>query len=104
MMTPLVTKALIKFAQESEPSLSRASVRQLTILAAYNAEHPADGQTSHKPNIGRGIGMAFGLWGLVVLQSVCQHQVGPFCSATKVAEDSSFSIGRWLLGSSLAGP
>jgi ATP-binding cassette subfamily C (CFTR/MRP) protein 1 len=26
------------------------------------------------PNIGRGVGMALGLWALTILQSVCQHQ------------------------------
>jgi ATP-binding cassette subfamily C (CFTR/MRP) protein 1 len=27
-----------------------------------------------QPNIGRGIAMALGLWGLVIFQSICQHQ------------------------------
>ncbi|EIW69200.1 hypothetical protein TREMEDRAFT_44369 [Tremella mesenterica DSM 1558] len=53
LMAPLITKALIRFSQE-----------------VYAAR--ANG--THQPNVGRGIGMAFGLWALVITQSVCQHQ------------------------------
>lgn len=45
---------------------------------SWSADFPvydAKQNGSEKPNIGRGIGMAFGLWGLTIFASVCQHQV-----------------------------
>ncbi|WRT65384.1 uncharacterized protein IL334_002327 [Kwoniella shivajii] len=46
LMVPLLIKALINFSKEDSP----------------------------EPNIGRGVGMAVGLFLLTVMQSVCQHQ------------------------------
>ncbi|ORY27673.1 P-loop containing nucleoside triphosphate hydrolase protein [Naematelia encephala] len=53
LMSPLVVKSLIRFSQK-----------------VYDANQ--DG--SAPPNIGRGIGMAIGLWALTIMQSICQHQ------------------------------
>ncbi|ORX36438.1 P-loop containing nucleoside triphosphate hydrolase protein [Kockovaella imperatae] len=53
LMTPLVVRALINFSKE-----------------VYNADHHG----GQRPSIGRGVGMALGLWGLTITQSLCQHQ------------------------------
>lgn len=53
LMTPIVAKKLIEFSQQ-------------VYAAAHNGEEG--------PNIGRGIGMALGMWLLVVTQSVGQNQ------------------------------
>ncbi|WVQ83494.1 hypothetical protein IAT38_005635 [Cryptococcus sp. DSM 104549] len=53
LMLPLLVKALINFSKE-----------------VYEANQNGTPQ----PNIGRGIGMAIGLFCLTVMQSVCQHQ------------------------------
>nr|XP_019004389.1 uncharacterized protein I203_02506 [Kwoniella mangroviensis CBS 8507]OCF67850.1 hypothetical protein I203_02506 [Kwoniella mangroviensis CBS 8507] len=53
LMIPLLVKALINFSKE--------------VYAANHASVP-------QPNIGRGIGMAIGLFFLTIMQSVCQHQ------------------------------
>lgn len=53
LMGPLVLKALITFAEQRS--------------AAHSAGEPL-------PNVGRGIGMAFGLWALTILTSVCNNQ------------------------------
>ncbi|KAK8861276.1 hypothetical protein IAR55_002095 [Kwoniella newhampshirensis] len=53
MMSPLLVKALINFSKE-----------------VYAAKHGGNPQ----PNIGRGVGMAIGLFCLTVMQSLCQHQ------------------------------
>lgn len=53
LMAPLLVKEIIRFSQ-----------------ATYAASR-GDGE---KPHVGRGIGMAFGLLLLSMLQSVCQHQ------------------------------
>nr|XP_019012361.1 uncharacterized protein I206_03208 [Kwoniella pini CBS 10737]OCF51142.1 hypothetical protein I206_03208 [Kwoniella pini CBS 10737] len=53
LMIPLLIKALINFSKE--------------VYAANHSNEP-------QPNIGRGIGMAIGLFLLTVMQSVCQHQ------------------------------
>ncbi|OCF34538.1 hypothetical protein I316_03579 [Kwoniella heveanensis BCC8398] len=53
LMTPLLIKALINFSKE-----------------VYAANHSGQPQ----PNIGRGIGMAIGLFFLTIMQSICQHQ------------------------------
>ncbi|KAL7417822.1 ABC protein [Mrakia frigida] len=55
LMGPLVTKQIILFAQS-------------------RARHSADPESNPQPHIGRGIGMAFGLFFLTVFASVCQHQ------------------------------
>lgn len=41
------------------------------MVKVYAANHGGAPQ----PNIGRGIGMAFGLWGLTIVASISQHQV-----------------------------
>ncbi|WVF66753.1 hypothetical protein IAT40_001495 [Kwoniella sp. CBS 6097] len=53
LMTPLLIKALINFSKE--------------VYAANHSNQP-------QPNIGRGIGMAIGLFFLTIMQSICQHQ------------------------------
>nr|XP_018264326.1 uncharacterized protein I303_02491 [Kwoniella dejecticola CBS 10117]OBR86484.1 hypothetical protein I303_02491 [Kwoniella dejecticola CBS 10117] len=53
LMIPLLIKALINFSKE--------------VYAANNSD-------AAQPNIGRGVGMAIGLFLLTVMQSVCQHQ------------------------------
>ena len=53
MMCPLLVKAIINFGKESF----------------------AEQQEGRKLNVGRGIGMAIGLFVLTVCTSVCQHQV-----------------------------
>ncbi|WVQ94366.1 hypothetical protein IAU59_001445 [Kwoniella sp. CBS 9459] len=53
LMTPLLLKALINFSKE--------------VYAANHSGQP-------EPNIGRGIGMAIGLFLLTIMQSICQHQ------------------------------
>ncbi len=56
LMGPLLVKAIINFGKEH--------------LAATQAGHAP-------PNIGRGVGMAIGLFCTTVLTTVCQHQVCP---------------------------
>ena len=53
LMGPLLVKAIINFGKESF----------------------AEKQDGRKPNIGRGVGMAIGLFCLTICTSVCQHQV-----------------------------
>ncbi|KAF7329212.1 ABC protein [Mycena kentingensis (nom. inval.)] len=60
LMAPLLVKALINFGKE-------------------RAARQAAGEDP--PNVGRGIGMAIGLFCLVVTASICQHQFF-FCSMT----------------------
>lgn len=54
-MSPLVTRQIILFAQE-------------------RARHTADPEQYAQPHIGRGVGMALGLFFLTIMASVCQHQ------------------------------
>ncbi|KAL1410098.1 hypothetical protein Q8F55_004101 [Vanrija albida] len=53
LMAPLVVKALINFSKEM-----------------YQGNH----HQGPKPNVGRGIGMAIGMFCLAILQTLCQHQ------------------------------
>ncbi|ODO00356.1 hypothetical protein I350_06992 [Cryptococcus amylolentus CBS 6273] len=53
IMIPLLVKSLINFSKE--------------VYAAHQSGEP-------EPNIGRGVGMAIGLFLLTVMQSICQHQ------------------------------
>ncbi|KIO14761.1 hypothetical protein M404DRAFT_118392 [Pisolithus tinctorius Marx 270] len=53
LMGPLVLKAIISFAEQRS--------------AAHSAGEPL-------PNVGRGIGMAIGLWALTIVTSVCTNQ------------------------------
>ncbi|WVQ72250.1 hypothetical protein IAR50_001799 [Cryptococcus sp. DSM 104548] len=53
IMIPLLVKSLINFSKE--------------VYAANQSGEPG-------PNIGRGVGMAIGLFLLTVMQSICQHQ------------------------------
>jgi ATP-binding cassette subfamily C (CFTR/MRP) protein 1 len=55
-MGPLLVKALINFTK------ARSAAKQ-------SGEKPA--------NIGNGVGMAIGLFCILVLTSICQHQVRP---------------------------
>ncbi|KAI0783557.1 P-loop containing nucleoside triphosphate hydrolase protein [Abortiporus biennis] len=54
ILTPLVVKAIISFATQS-----------------YNAHR--SGQTDQTPPIGRGVGLAIGLFAMQVMSSLCQH-------------------------------
>ncbi|KAI0693122.1 ABC transporter [Cytidiella melzeri] len=54
ILTPLVVKALITFAQQSWAALQ-------------------EGDTGAAPHIGKGIGLAFGLLGMQLFASACQH-------------------------------
>ncbi|KAJ7865930.1 hypothetical protein B0H13DRAFT_2352741 [Mycena leptocephala] len=58
LMGPLPVKALINFAK------ARAAAKAADVVPA---------------NIGHGIGMAFGLLIVIVLASICQHQVRLLC-------------------------
>jgi hypothetical protein len=53
---PLVTKALIQFGSN-----------------AYYARQGVPGVAD--PSVGRGIGLVFGLWAMLVFSSLCLHQV-----------------------------
>jgi hypothetical protein len=55
MMGPLVVKSIINFSKDM-----------------YAANH-SNGEKP-QPNIGRGVGMAIGLFFLTIMQSLCQHQ------------------------------
>jgi len=86
MMSPLLVKALIRFSQEGTPEDWYLADR-----IVYRAEQ--DG--TPKPNIGRGIGMAIGLWALVVFQSICQHQVR---RAQRLMTDHQFFFRSMAIG------
>jgi hypothetical protein len=51
------------------------SRRYVLLMTALMLVYAAQRAGTPLPNIGRGIGMAFGLWALVIMQSICQHQV-----------------------------
>ena len=90
MMSPLLVKALIRFSQEG------VCLDQLQNLADVFIVYGAQQAGTPKPGIGRGVGMAIGLWALVVFQSICQHQVCRIQLQLTVAHHSSFSD-LWLL-------
>lgn len=46
-----------------------------TVKSISRPVYAANRSGGSQPNIGRGIAMALGLWGLVIFQSICQHQV-----------------------------
>jgi len=69
-MGPLVTKAIIRFAQQT--------------AAAARTGQP-------KPSLGRGVAMAIGLFLLTITASVCTHQVSYFSVEKKKILVKGFS-------------
>jgi hypothetical protein len=61
--SPLVTRALITFATD-----------------AYYAHRGVPGFTS--PSIGRGIGLAFGLWAMQIVAALCLHSFFRYSAGT----------------------
>jgi len=70
-MSPLVIKALINFSKEGSSFSHYRDASRKLMSSVYAANHYG----SPQPNISRGVGMALGLWGLTIMQSICQHQV-----------------------------
>lgn len=98
LMCPLLTKALINFSKEGEREEMSVSIRAPCLRRRPTA-YSAHARGEPGPNIGRGVGYAVGLFFLVIMASVCQHQVGFL-----LIDEERFVLIDPSLNSSFSGP
>lgn len=68
------TGGLFKVVGDTAQLMSPLVTRQIILFAQERARHTADPEQFAQPHIGRGVGMALGLFFLTIMASVCQHQ------------------------------